>query len=57
MKFSYYLEKIAGIEIYPLISLILFVVFFIGVTILAFSSSKETIQHLENLPLDKNDQI
>lgn len=57
MKFSYYLEKIAGVEIYPLISLLLFVIFFVGVSILAFSSSKETIEHLENLPLDKNDQI
>ncbi len=55
MKFSYYLEKINGIEIYPLISLILFVAFFIAVTFVAFGTKKETIEHLENLPLDKNE--
>ncbi len=55
MKFNYYLEKIAGIEIYPLISLILFVVFFLVVSYLAFSASKESIEYMENLPLDKKD--
>ncbi len=55
MKFNYYLEKIAGVEIYPLISLILFVAFFIAVTLIAFGTKKETIEHLENLPLDKHE--
>jgi len=55
MKFSYYLEKITGVEIYPLISLILFVVFFLGVTYMAFSASKESVDYMGNLPLDKKD--
>lgn len=55
MKFINYLENISGIEIYPMISLLLFVSFFIGVTIWAFSTDKEMIEHMENLPLDKND--
>jgi hypothetical protein len=52
MKFSHYLEKIAGVSIYPLVSLILFVAFFSAVTFIVFKTSKETIKHVENLPLD-----
>lgn len=55
MKFNNYLEQITGVEIYPLFSLILFVAFFIGVSIMAFRMSEKTVNHLENLPLDKND--
>jgi cbb3-type cytochrome oxidase subunit 3 len=53
MKFKYYLETISGIGIYPMISLILFVSFFILVTIWAFSFNKEIINKMENLPLEK----
>lgn len=52
MKFSTYLQNITGISIYPLISLILFVAFFILVTIWMYSLSKKEIEHIENLPLD-----
>ncbi len=55
MKFTNYLEKISGVEIYPLISLLLFVCFFILVTIWAFGTKKEIIQRMENLPLDKSE--
>jgi cytochrome c oxidase cbb3-type subunit III len=55
MKFSTYLETITGVSIYPLISLILFVVFFILVTIWVYSIDKTEIQRIENLPLEKND--
>ncbi len=55
MKFQNYLEKIAGVEMYPLISLLLFVSFFILVTIWAFGTSKELIKRMENLPLDKSE--
>ncbi len=52
MKFSHYLEKITGIGTYPMVSLLLFVVFFTAVTIIVFKTSKDTITHLENLPLE-----
>ena len=51
MKFSSYLEQIAGVSIYPIISLILFVAFFTGVMIWIFSIDKKEIEHMENLPL------
>jgi cytochrome c oxidase cbb3-type subunit III len=52
MKFANYLEQIAGVGIYPVISLVLFVSFFVLVNIWIFSISKQEIKHLENLPLD-----
>jgi cytochrome c oxidase cbb3-type subunit 3 len=51
MKFSSYLEQIAGVSIYPIISLVLFVVFFTGVMIWIYSIDKKEIEHMENLPL------
>jgi hypothetical protein len=53
MKFINYLEKISGVEIYPLISLLLFVSFFLLVTIWAIKTNKTIIERMENLPLDK----
>jgi hypothetical protein len=52
MKFTNYLVHITGITIYPLLSLMLFVVFFVAVTIWAFGADSRLIQHMENLPLD-----
>ncbi|MBC7865389.1 MAG: CcoQ/FixQ family Cbb3-type cytochrome c oxidase assembly chaperone, partial [Bacteroidia bacterium] len=51
MKFINYLETITGVAIYPLISLFLFVIFFIAVTLYAFKLDKKYISKLENIPL------
>ena len=51
MKFSSYLEQIAGVSIYPIVSLVLFVAFFTGVMIWIYSIDPKEIEHLENLPL------
>ncbi len=52
MKFSTYLEQITGVSIYPLISLVLFVVFFVLVTFWMYSIDKNEIERIERLPLD-----
>ncbi len=52
MKFSYYLEQITGVSIYPIISLLLFVAFFTAVTIWAFRMNRKEVEHCEQLPLD-----
>lgn len=52
MKFINYLTGITGVEIYPLITLVLFVSIFILATILVFSKDKETINAIKNLPLE-----
>ena len=54
MKFINYLEKINGVSIYPIISLVLFTAVFVAVIIYAMRASNETISEMENLPLDEN---
>ena len=51
------LEDIAGVEIYPIISFIIFFTFFIGVTVYVIKKDKKYIEEVSNLPLegDKND--
>ena len=52
LKFiKHHMETISGIEIYPLISFLIFFLFFIGVAIYAFGMSKEHINTLANIPL------
>jgi len=51
------LEQINGVEIYPIISLIIFFVFFIIVGIQVFSADKEYIDEMKNMPLDDNDNF
>ena len=53
MKFGTYLEKIAGVSIYPVISLLLFVIFFVLVTYWMYSIDKNEIARIESLPLDE----
>jgi cytochrome c oxidase cbb3-type subunit IV len=52
MKYQTYLERIEGVEIYPIISLVLFVSFFIAVTIMILRMSSKEIAHIERLPLE-----
>lgn len=54
MKFINYLESIAGVEIYPMISLAVFFIFFVLLTIYAIKVSKERIEVMKNIPFEKN---
>lgn len=54
MKFINYLEKITGVEIYPMISLVVFTVFFALVVLYAIRTPDETIEEMQNLPLDND---
>ena len=55
MKFINYLSSIAGVGIYPLISLLIFVVFFTAMGIWVFKVSKEHIREMEQIPLSGNE--
>jgi hypothetical protein len=57
MKFINYLESIAGIGIFPLISLTLFFTFFLVLTIWAFKVKKEHITEMKNIPLDQPNEF
>ncbi|MFC0778111.1 cbb3-type cytochrome oxidase subunit 3 [Flavobacterium sp. HJSW_4] len=47
------METISGIEIYPIVSLLIFFLFFVGLGIWVFSYRKEKIQEMSNIPLDE----
>ncbi len=55
MKFINYLEKITGVGIYPLVSLIIFFLFFVGLTIWVIKADKGYIGELKRIPFTDND--
>ena len=48
------LESIAGIDIIPIISLLLFAVFFGAMLIWVFKLDHKTVTKMKNLPLEEN---
>jgi cytochrome c oxidase cbb3-type subunit 4 len=57
MKFINYLESVTGVGIYPLTSLIIFFVFFIGVAFFVVKGRKEYFDMLSSLPLHTTDSL
>ena len=51
-----YMETISGIEIYPIISLLIFFTFFVVLFWWVLSTKKEYINTVSNLPLENNNQ-
>ncbi|MCC9019377.1 MULTISPECIES: CcoQ/FixQ family Cbb3-type cytochrome c oxidase assembly chaperone [Flavobacterium] len=47
------MENIAGIEIYPILSLLIFFFFFVGLGFWVFSYKKEKIEEMSAIPLDE----
>ena len=55
MKFINYLESITGVGIYPLISLLIFFIFFVAVTFIVFKGKKEYFDNAAQLPVQDNE--
>ena len=56
LKFiKHHMETIVGIEIFPLISLVIFFVFFVGLFIYVAKTDKKQINEISRLPLDTNE--
>ena len=51
-----YMDSIAGIEIYPIISLIIFFGFFVVLCWWVITAKKDYITAVSNLPLDNQNQ-
>ena len=51
-----YAETIKGIDVYPIISLFIFVLFFIGVLWYVRRLDKRKVEEIKNLPLDLTDE-
>ena len=52
MKFINYLEKISGVDIYGLASLLIFVLFFVVMLTCVFKTYKNKIKEISRIPLD-----
>jgi cytochrome c oxidase cbb3-type subunit 3 len=52
MKFRNYLETIAGISIFPMISLLIFFLFFVSLIVFVFRIDKKTLGKMESMPLN-----
>ncbi|MDY2587711.1 CcoQ/FixQ family Cbb3-type cytochrome c oxidase assembly chaperone [Winogradskyella aquimaris] len=53
LKFvKHHMESITGIEIYPLISLLIFFLFFVALFFWVFTAKKDYITTVSNIPLD-----
>ena len=56
LKFiKYHMETIAGIEIYPIISFLIFFIFFIALLYFVFSASKSHMANMSQLPLEEGE--
>ncbi|MEO9872014.1 CcoQ/FixQ family Cbb3-type cytochrome c oxidase assembly chaperone [Ekhidna sp.] len=56
LKFiKHHMETIAGIEIFPVISFVIFFVFFIALTVYVLKVDKKLFNDISNIPLDSND--
>ena len=51
------MEQIAGVEIFPIISLLLFFTFFMIIGYMVLTADKTYIEEMKNLPLDKNNDL
>ncbi|MBA4275762.1 cbb3-type cytochrome c oxidase subunit 3 [Flavobacterium sp.] len=51
------METIAGVAVYPILSLLIFFVFFVGLGIWVFSYKKEKIDEMSQIPLNDNQTI
>jgi hypothetical protein len=47
---------INGIEIYPILTLIFFMIFFVSMAIMAFRLDKKFISYMGSLPLDNENE-
>ncbi len=54
--FKHYFEQIQNIEIWPIISLIIFFVFFTVTMIRIFFMDKKFVDKMKSLPFDDNDK-
>ncbi|GMQ26857.1 hypothetical protein Aoki45_35400 [Algoriphagus sp. oki45] len=49
------LRSIENIEIFPIISLLIFVLFFLGVFLWVLRVPKSYVDHMSSLPMDEDD--
>ncbi|WPO77456.1 CcoQ/FixQ family Cbb3-type cytochrome c oxidase assembly chaperone [Flavobacterium sp. KACC 22761] len=48
------METISGVEIYPILSLMIFFLFFVGLAFWVFSYKKDKIKEMSEIPLNED---
>ncbi|WP_268036630.1 cbb3-type cytochrome c oxidase subunit 3 [Algoriphagus sp. PAP.12] len=51
------LRSIENIDIYPVVSLLIFVLFFLGVAIWVIRMPKDFVDHMKSLPMENDDEL
>ncbi|MCL8007713.1 CcoQ/FixQ family Cbb3-type cytochrome c oxidase assembly chaperone [Gelidibacter japonicus] len=52
-----HMDSISGIEIYPMISLLIFFIFFVALFWWVITAKKDYIDRMSNIPLDNENEI
>ena len=52
-----YAESIEGVNIYPMISLVIFFLFFVALLYYVKKMDKARVKEISRIPLDKDDQL
>lgn len=52
-----YMDSIDGIEIYPIISLLIFFAFFVGLFWWVVTAKKDYVSKMSNIPLDNQNEM
>ena len=55
MKFIHYLERITGVGVFPMISLLIFFLFFTVLLLWVWKADKKYINELKNIPFTGNE--
>lgn len=50
--FKYYFEQVENVEVWPIISLVIFLTFFVGLLIWVVKVDKKYIKEMSDLPMD-----
>lgn len=53
--FKYYFEQVHNVEVWPIISLVIFFVFFVGLLVYVWKMRKDYVEHMEEMPLTDDD--
>lgn len=51
------METIGGIEIFPIIALVIFFLFFIGLLVWVITTKKQYVDYMEQLPLEDDNEM
>lgn len=51
------LRSIENIDIYPVLSLLIFILFFLGVAIWVIRMPKDLVDHMKSLPMENDEEL